>query len=383
MATVEVSVAASADDCRVRWNGSAWTLSLVDTEQTVGYSTATDFKVGGGMRFLDVNIPNGATITAAYLTLIARNNDANNTVNAVLIGEKSFAPATFSNITNYQGRRGTIVGGANDNNITSASVPWNGIAAITAGTPVNTPSIVTIVQEWADLAGRAGDGTDDMVVFLDDHAGSSTAATATYRRFSAQDHTTYAAPLLHIEYTAGTTYEMVIADGLKVGDSPTENVTFGMGITDGLKGGDSPSENAVLQTLITDGLKMSDTPVENAIFQTLLTDGLALGDAVALTETCQMLLSDGVKLSDLPQTQAIVQMLLSEGITLSDALVIAKATAIIARAALNKRSLGVKMGNRILTSALPNRSLTLKLPSRSLVTSLPDRSVTLKVKGDQ
>ena len=198
---IDVSVGASTDDVRVDWSGSAWTVRLTNIYQLVGYETATQ-KQGGGMRFLNINIPVGSTIdNGTVLTLACSNGRTTTTVNSVIVGEKSASPATFSDLANYQARRGTVVGGANDTQITSASVAWNNIGDWSLGTSYNSPEIKTIIQEIVSLGTWAGDGTDDIVIFWDDHAGNSTAVNGTVRLGASWDDTTYDPPLLHIEFT--------------------------------------------------------------------------------------------------------------------------------------------------------------------------------------
>ncbi len=224
--TIDVSVAASTDDTSIYWNVSTWERNNIGAGQGVGYQT-TFTKRGGGMRFLNLNIPNAATIGVAYLTFIALSDSSGTTVNSVIIGEKTQAPATFGTLANYQARRGTIVGGADDTQITSASVTWNSIPAWTGSSSYNSPSIITIVQEIVNLAGWVGDGTDDIVLFWDDHAGAGT-QSANINRFGASwDNTSLNPPALHIEYTSlpSITVSPTTYDFGTVTESSTTNTT--------------------------------------------------------------------------------------------------------------------------------------------------------------
>jgi hypothetical protein len=198
--TLNFQVGAATDNCSVSWSGSAWSLTTSATGQPVGRWSAGGAKQGGGMRFLNINMLKGMNITTAYLTLRANDNYSATTINSVIIGEDVDDAATFSDIANYQGRRGTIVGGANDNNITTASVAWNNIGAWTLNSDYNSPEIKTIVQEINNRAGWASG--NDMVIFWDDHAAAGTQSDSTVRRgYSYTGSTTYA-PKLHIEYSA-------------------------------------------------------------------------------------------------------------------------------------------------------------------------------------
>ncbi len=217
--TVIVSVAASTDDCIVYDNGSAWTILLTNAQQSAGYFSATFRYLGGGMKFLNINVPAGATFeNGCKIALVARNTRSANTVNSVLIGELTNSPATFGTLANYQGRRGTDVGGANNNNRTIASVNYNAIATHTSGVSYDTPEIKTLAQEIYDN-GWTGDATDDMVYFWDDHANNSTNAGSVFREESSWDHASFAPPELTLVYSAGTAHAKALADTLALADA--------------------------------------------------------------------------------------------------------------------------------------------------------------------
>lgn len=202
---VDISVVASADDCYVYWDGSAWTIGIASPYQWVGYGGALSYKKGGGMRFLNVNIPKVATITAATFTVVCAYATTPTDVNSVIIGELSVVPATFSTLADYQARRGTIVGGADDTQITTAYVNWNTIPAWVLGTSYTSPDFSAVVQEWHDLPAYVGDGTDDLVIFWDDHADLSDHGSAERIKVGASwDNVTYVPPAIYIEYTTSS-----------------------------------------------------------------------------------------------------------------------------------------------------------------------------------
>jgi len=213
MATLDLQVGASLDDCMVYWTGVAWAIdlnqSLVNGQQ-VGYNAADFCKAGGGMRFLNVTIPQGATITTAYLTITARSTDSLTTVNSVIVGEDADNAAAFSTLDNYKGRRGTVVGGANNNNITSASVNFNSIPSWTTDTAYNSPDIKTIIQEIVNRAGWVSGNA--LVLYWDDHANASTNTDGTRRGGYCYDGSTSLCVKLHIEYTTvvGRSYGFII-----------------------------------------------------------------------------------------------------------------------------------------------------------------------------
>ena len=189
MSTIlDLIVTASSDDCDVSWDGSAWVLSLVALSQRVGYTNDTNYKLGGGMRFLNVTIPKYAIIDTAYLTLRAYATRTGTTVNSKIKGEAADNPVTFSDLPDYQGRAKT-----------TAAVNWNSIPAWTLDIDYNSPEIKTIIQEIVNRAGWASGNA--LVIFWDDHDDLSSHATGCRRQgYSYDTSTTYCARL-HIEYT--------------------------------------------------------------------------------------------------------------------------------------------------------------------------------------
>ncbi|MBU2346665.1 MAG: hypothetical protein KJ888_20940, partial [Gammaproteobacteria bacterium] len=158
-------------------------------------------------------IPNAATIDLANLILTGSVAKSNNNVNSVVIGEDADDAATFSTLANYQGRRGTVVGGANNNNITTASVTWNAIAAWSvdeSGADTTSPDIKSIIQEIVNRVGWASGNA--IVLYHDDHAGNSTATDATNRNAYTWDNASAKAPLLEIDYTVLIAIEAIASE---------------------------------------------------------------------------------------------------------------------------------------------------------------------------
>lgn len=210
------SVGASSDDSQVYWNGSSWVMYALTAEQIeVGYASANNFKNGAGLRFQNITVSQGMTIDAAYLTLTSIGNKSAATVNARITGEDVDDAAAWSNIADYQARRGTVVGGANDNFITDAQVDWNAIATWStgeSGPDTTSPDIKAIIQEIVDRVGWASG--QDMALWWDDHDDRSTHASGTTREGASWDNVTYDPPLLTIEYTVAPTIITNAADGL-------------------------------------------------------------------------------------------------------------------------------------------------------------------------
>lgn len=164
-------VAASLDDCEAWWNGDtgAWVFSLTRGGQTVGYYGNSEYKIGGGIRFLNVTIPPGATITKAYLTITVRDAISAVVVNTKIRGEANDNPPTFTDYPNYSARPRT-----------AAVVPWSAIPPWATDEQHNSPEIKTIIQEIINRPGwNSGNA---LVIFWDDHDDESTHAAARYRQ---------------------------------------------------------------------------------------------------------------------------------------------------------------------------------------------------------
>ena len=194
--TLDLTLGASNQDIRVYYNGSAWEANLTATSDRLGYNTANGQKEGVG-HYWSGGPPQGAQIDTAYITVMAQYGHSTTTVNARITGNKQAVPAVFSNINDYKARRGTVVGGENNNYITTAQVDWDNIPAWTKNTAYNTPEIKTVVQELVNQAGYNG----ILASFLDDHDGRTTVADTRVRYFYSWDVDPAKAPVLHVEYT--------------------------------------------------------------------------------------------------------------------------------------------------------------------------------------
>lgn len=208
MTTLNLQVGASLDDCEKCWVAE-WTWKDPSTYDyvLVGYEAANSQKYGGGMRFLNVTIPDDAIITTAYLTLCASHTRDVNTVKSRIKGEDVDDAAAFSDMANYDGRERT-----------TAIVDWDAIEAWTADTDYNSPEIKTIIQEIVDRDGWASG--NDLVIFWDDHEGRSTATNNCDRIAYSYDGSAEFAPKLHIEYI-GVAIDVPLATIDTSGNVPT------------------------------------------------------------------------------------------------------------------------------------------------------------------
>lgn len=201
---IVVATAASADDAEVLRDAltPAWIYQQTRSYCDAGYFSTTYTKLGAGMRFLSIGIPNSATIDASYITFTSANSASGATCNVRFTGEDVDDASAFSSLADFQARRGTIVGGANNNYITTAQVDWDAVGSWTLDVTYDSPSLNTIIQEIVNRAGWAAN--NDMVIFWDDFDGRSTQGgdiDRTRRPYS-YDGSTTKSPELNIDYTA-------------------------------------------------------------------------------------------------------------------------------------------------------------------------------------
>ncbi len=173
---VDVRVAQSKDDAEE------------DTDNQTCWYNSTDLDHGGfsaasndallGIRFQRVGIPQGATITSAYIEYeaYATSTTAPASTSFTIVGEASDHAAQFTSANaNISGRADT-----------TASVAWNNVAAWTTGNTYQTPDLTSIVQV---IVNRDGWSSGNAMVFKISGTGK-------------RDATAYDdGPLLHVEYT--------------------------------------------------------------------------------------------------------------------------------------------------------------------------------------
>jgi len=169
--TLEVRVAASADDAEESMSGGGMDL-------TGGLDIGTPVIVG--LRFQNITIPQGSTITNAYVEFTSEDNDSP-TINLTFTGQAIDDAPTFTTTSFNISNRTT----------TSASVTWNNVPAWTNNVTYQTPDLSTIIQEIVNRPGWAsGNGLVIMVT-----------ASAIERDAYSYNGSSTKAPLLHVEYT--------------------------------------------------------------------------------------------------------------------------------------------------------------------------------------
>jgi hypothetical protein len=196
-------------------------------------TTSANYRYGG-IRWTNVTIPAGATITVAYISLYSTGGGSEDDINVDVHFELADSPADFT-------------GGAyniSNRSITTASIPW--VADnLTSGAWYNSGSLVNVIQEVVDDTGW--DSGDPMVAVFVPNTDAAKQFRACAYDSTSPDGPTYAAKL-HIEYSTSTPmYRSVgtTATALASGGGSNQLVisgsiaTFGTGLANTIGVGDA------------------------------------------------------------------------------------------------------------------------------------------------
>ncbi|MGY1681899.1 PKD domain-containing protein [Geodermatophilus sp. SYSU D01176] len=176
---LDIPVQVGSDDAEQRPNG---TVQLSSGDLNLGQEDSALLRVG--MRFTNVTIPAGATITNAYVQFTA-DEVKSAASNLVIAGQASDNPATFTTATNSLSPTARP--------LTTATVSWAPPAWTTVDartTAQRTPDIRSVVQEIVDRGDWASG--DPLVLIV---TGTGERAADSY------EGGTRKRPVLHIEYT--------------------------------------------------------------------------------------------------------------------------------------------------------------------------------------
>ena len=232
--TITSRVASSSDDAEQ----SGTTMALTSTSLDLAYTGATVNTTG--LRFNNLRIPQGATITSATIQFTTQTVTTANTVNVTVRGENVDNATTFTTAASNLTSRTT----------TSASVNWSAIAgwgtAGQAGANQLTPNLSSVLQEIVNRGGWVNGNSANFII-------SNNASTASATR-SAQAFDTNSAntALLSVTYqckyvvNANTQYEVRIATG-QAALSSTPALTTANG--DSSANGDSRDSDATLTSI--------------------------------------------------------------------------------------------------------------------------------------
>ncbi len=135
-----------------------------------------------GLRFTDMAIPVGATITSAVVTMVISDGSKNDAQGRWLGNDVDDA-ATFT----------TADGNVDSRTVTTAEVAWTTNDLGSLGASVASPNLATILQEIVD---RPGWEPNNAVAFLYHHQSG-----AEFLQFALLENTTYAPPSLSVTFT--------------------------------------------------------------------------------------------------------------------------------------------------------------------------------------
>jgi hypothetical protein len=175
--TLERSVAASSDDAEETSSGA---VSLTSSDLELVFDSSSTGNQTVGMRFTNITLPPGATVTDAYVQFEV-DEVSTGSVSLTVQGEKSLNPSTFTTATRNISNRPR----------TSTSVPWSPASWPTthvAGPDQRTPNISGVIEE---IVGQAGWASGNAVSIIVTGGGKRTAEAFDGSR----------APLLHIDYS--------------------------------------------------------------------------------------------------------------------------------------------------------------------------------------
>ena len=206
---VEARVSASSDDAEQFASGSMYITSS-DLELI---HDADDQTVG--MRWVNVSIPRGATISAAYIEFVAKESQSETTTLTFRAQASDNAPTFSGTSLNISSRSKT-----------TASQGWSPAdwSSGQAGANQRTADLSSVIQEVVNRSGWASGNALAIIVTGVGH-----------RTAWAYDGSPTEAPLLHVEYSLGTSGDLAPVAGLSVTVAPSPPLTViadGSGSTD-------------------------------------------------------------------------------------------------------------------------------------------------------
>ena len=188
--------------------------NLTDINITVGAYNGTYYEYGGGMRFTNITIPQGATITEAYLTLRCSNTGQGATNSRISAEDVDDAPTFADNKTTFDTRWAAR---------TTARVDWDAIPDWTLNNDYNSPEIKTVIQEIVDRGGWSSG--NDIVIFWDDFEDRSTHAERRHHAYAYEGSSTYAPKLIITYGAAGIKAQINIGDNWKEATAAKINIS--------------------------------------------------------------------------------------------------------------------------------------------------------------
>ncbi len=206
--TITVAVATNNDDADEKSNG--------DIDRDKEYLRINDRTIG--LRFQDVSIPQGATVTSATITLNSWDDK-----------DKEGSVKIYGHDIDNSGSISSNDDDITDRTKTSSKVTWT-FTEWDEDVDYNTPSIATVVQEIVNRNGWSSG--NDMMFIIEKNSGKK-------RKVTARDYSSSYAPELTITYSSdveegGSSSFIVLADtschsGSNVSGNISRSVTFNSG----------------------------------------------------------------------------------------------------------------------------------------------------------
>lgn len=206
-----------------------------EEDDGVMYTTSSDLELVAdgsrghqtiGLRFTGLSIPQGATITSAYIQFTVDETNTG-TTNLTIWGEATDDAAAFSTSSYNVSNRSK----------TSASVNWSPAAwnsVGSAGSDQKTPELKNIIQE---IVNRSGFTTSSDVVMIVSGTGERTA--------EAYDGTSSSAPILYVDYTTGSGNEPANRNPTVSITSPSNGTSFDQGTVVTISADASDSDGSI------------------------------------------------------------------------------------------------------------------------------------------
>jgi len=215
-------VGASTDDC---YRGGAIGWNLTSVVVRVGFYR--DFE-GAGVRFTNITIPHGASITTTKLTLQCRVGYSNPLFTRISAEDVDDAPTFADDYVAFDARFATH---------TTARIDWDFSTAWTANNNYDSIEFPTVIQEITDRAGWVSG--NDIVIFWEDFDHRNDGTDDHCRDAKSYDADAANAPKLVITYVAPITGTVtlsgagVISATVRAINQTTGTVYTGTTIADG------------------------------------------------------------------------------------------------------------------------------------------------------
>lgn len=188
------------------WNNGSWNVST--TLERMGNLSGTIS--GVSLRFTNVTIGAGSTITSAKITFRATNTKSNTNLVLIIHGVDEDNTGEFTT---------SPIDDARTRNHTTANVAWSGAISWTSGSNYDTPDLTSIIQEIIDRGGWASGNT--IAISIQDNG----SGTNQYVNNRAYEFDTANAALLTITYT-GSSPSASISPSSSISPSPSVSVSL-------------------------------------------------------------------------------------------------------------------------------------------------------------